>query len=1513
MKKELLFSMLAVSALSVHAQRQMETLDRGLVAVKTASGVFTSWRIDGTEYYDTQYNLYRDGTRVNQEPLEVSNFTDPAGTESSTYTVRAVVRGEEQEACEPAKVWNRQYLEVPMGKVYSRRGTDITKDYSLNDATAADLDGDGEYELIVKRLYNNEGLFEVDNDSAYAFIEAYKLDGTKLWSIDVGPNMISSGQVELNIIAYDWDRDGKAELAMRAMDGTIIYDAEGNRQATVGSMTANYRNMISHSANLTYATAGAEYLLYMEGATAKLYGEPMEFPLKRLENGETDINAAWGDGTGHRSNKFFFGAPYLDGRNPSLFLARGIYTRHKMIAYDIDPATHQLTERWHWNCSDGGSPWFGQGYHNYGIADVDWDGRDEIVYGSMVIDDNGKGLSTTGLGHGDAQHCSDFDPYRKGQEIFACNENAQGANYRDATTSQIYYMHHYGRDCGRAMAGNFTDQYAGSQAVAPGMGLLSTVTDKVLDSGSEGIDDNFRIYWDGDLCSETLNGDGTEGPAVVHKFGSWTPIFTASGTKLNNWTKNTPSLQADILGDWREEIIARSDDNMSLRIYTTTVETPWRIYTLLHDMQYRQAVAWQMCGYNQPPHLSYFLGAAEGITVAPPPVMTNGRTEVADAITAAQDDRHVLLADPDGGTVTVADGASPYILTVNAFSHTEGHDNNDNITTSRSEYVLQGGSFGGDMRLVKLGEGVLTFGGTQAYAGPTELWGGVTNFDGNLPDSRVWMNRFAELNASGEFGKDIEMEYGAVLRVGGEGQGTLRADSLVLDFGAVVEFDLYSGNLQADVLTLGSRLVLKECGLTGGPAYQMPVFRMVQHPLAGEEHVAYGRYHIMDVPEVKGDLSEVVVEGLSGLSAHLEAEGESVYLVVEDMRAPSTVYWNGTSGHNVWDLWNEANFSNEGEADKFATGDEVIFDDAAELATVSLAEAVEPSSVVFKNEEKTYILTGAGSIAGETGLTKQGDGTLTIGTANTYTGKTLLAGGQTNISALANSITPSGAFGAYTTEKGKLEIRNGATLRNTAAVTNGTPITIGEGGGTLQTQGNFTMQAAFDGGGVLTKTGAGELAMATGGNVLDHVVLKEGTLRATADNVNFGDTLVFAGNSTYADHDDWYSYSTNSNSFKVEEGVDAYMYLDGRCTYTGRLYGKGTLRVNVPYVRSYLQGNWSAFEGTLVTLNSGQTFSFDNGYGLPKAVLNIPEGVYVGNSGKAFEIGKVTGAGSLGGLCLDYKSGVNTWKIGSLNEDFTFSAVITGSGTMFEKVGTGKMTVNSASDFTGTCTVSAGTLCLNNTSAEKAMMGTGALTVKDGATLCGVGKLGNSSVKVERGGVLYPGTRETAMAGTLDFSGKSLSVSSGAVLQFNIGSKTRCTNLENLSSLTLRGTLKVSVREGLELEPGDEYTLWEANRTSLSDGVEMELASPGAGLEWDTADLENGILRVKEGMGVEAVLADEPVDCEAYTVGGAAAGRFTCARRDIRRTMEAEGYAPGAYTVKVRHGASVSVLKITVD
>ena len=206
------------------------------------------------------------------------------------------------------------------------------------------------------------------------------------------------------------------------------------------------------------------------------------YPLPRLESGETDLKSAWGDNYGHRSTKHFLGAPYLDGRTPSLFLARGIYTREKMIAMDLNKSTHQWSTRWTWNCNSSSSAWYGQGYHNFVIADVDEDGRDEIVYGSMVIDDNGNGLSTTGLGHGDAQHVGDFDPYRKGLEFFGCNEDKPAMNYRNATTSELYVRVTGSSDDGRGIMANFLNTYPGSLGRSVSSGMYNSVTDQEVSS-----------------------------------------------------------------------------------------------------------------------------------------------------------------------------------------------------------------------------------------------------------------------------------------------------------------------------------------------------------------------------------------------------------------------------------------------------------------------------------------------------------------------------------------------------------------------------------------------------------------------------------------------------------------------------------------------------------------------------------------------------------------------------------------------------------------------------------------------------------------------------------------------------------------------------------------------------------------------------------------------------------------------------------------------------------------------
>ena len=451
---------LVLCTLGTLAQRTTDILDRGLVAIPAASGSgnFISWRIFGEEYYDTEYNLYRDGVKVNDTPLKVSNYSDTAGKASSKYQVAAVVRGVEQEKSAEVTRWSAQYKQFAVQSLYSRRGTNITADYNINDIALADVTGDGVSEFIMKRNYGPDGS-SVANDSAYNHIECYTLQGERLWYIDLGPNMVSGPDEQYDAVGYDWDGDGRAEILMRGADNMIIHHADGTT-TEIGNMKVNTRNTVLQTANMTYTNTGAEFLLYLDGLTGKPYpigpnGQLwMSYPLPR---GSADD---WGDGYGHRSTKHYFAAPFLDGRHPFIFLGRGCYTKHHMKAFSVNPDTHQLTLYWEWSSGSMGA-YTGQGFHNFGIADVDWDGRDEICFGSMVIDDNGKGLSTTGLGHGDAQHCSDFDPYRHGQEIFTCNEDHPAMNYRDATTSKIYYRLQSTGDDGRAICGNFSNDYPG--------------------------------------------------------------------------------------------------------------------------------------------------------------------------------------------------------------------------------------------------------------------------------------------------------------------------------------------------------------------------------------------------------------------------------------------------------------------------------------------------------------------------------------------------------------------------------------------------------------------------------------------------------------------------------------------------------------------------------------------------------------------------------------------------------------------------------------------------------------------------------------------------------------------------------------------------------------------------------------------------------------------------------------------------------------------------------------------
>ena len=922
MKRLLTVIAFAVFFAAAFAQRPTDKLSRGLVAVPLAAnssiGNFVSWRILADEYYGVKYNLYRNGVKLNATPLAVSNYTDSKGSSTSTYQVAPVVNGVEKEKSSPVGLWNCYiyklgdhrtvggYFDIVLQPVYDRNGKDVSSHYFPNDAEMADLDGDGELEIIIKRLNewdagntsfcsdaNSKDIYSVSNTTEFSTIEAYKLDGTRLWWIDVGPNMVSLNSTELNVIAYDWDQDGKAEVVLRGADDMIIHMADGTTR-TVGVAGKSYRSDINSHTDQQYAWThtGPEYLLYLNGETAQPY-TIMTYPLARLEAGENEYNA-WVYGQtksayGHRSSKYFFGAPFLDGRKASLFLARGIYTREKMIAYDIDPKTHLLTQKWKWECKTEGSPWFGNGYHNFCIADVDWDGRDEIVYGSMVIDDNGKGLSTTGLGHGDALHCGDLDPYRHGQEIFACNEDKPSMNFRNATTSELYYRHVGTNDDGRALCANFSNNYPGSMGRSVDTGIIGCASDKII---SEINADNFlpwgnlnsRIYWDGDLCSEYLDSPGTAKEAKIEKpdFGRF---FTTSGCNMNNSSKNNPCFQGDIIGDWREEIVLRCGHN--LRIYTSTVASNFGFYSLWYDMQYRQAMVWQMMGYNQSPHPSFFLGQIEGFTVAPPPLTMTGRTEINNGggISAEHNGKHVIMCNAGDMSANIEQGATPSVITDNAPTWVQGHDDNNNITTTYYTHSLNG-TITGNTQLTKQGDGTLVLEANEhTYSGGTNIWGGTLKFDGTLTKSAVKLNRHSTLiTDGGSFDAGITVDYGATLNIGGEtNKASVNVSNLILNYGARIVADIFSDEMEADVLNATKMTINRKVGdnwTNYGPKYLAPVLQIVQNNTQGADKPADGKYLIANIGSISGSINNLIVEGLDGVDYSLQYEDGKLYLLI---------------------------------------------------------------------------------------------------------------------------------------------------------------------------------------------------------------------------------------------------------------------------------------------------------------------------------------------------------------------------------------------------------------------------------------------------------------------------------------------------------------------------------------------------------------------------------------------------------------------------------------------------------
>ena len=1140
-----------------------------------------------------------------------------------------------------------------------------------------------------------------------------------------------------------------------------------------------------------------------------------------------------------------------------------------MKAFSVDPQTHKLSLYWEWKGESW--PWSGQGYHNFGIADVDWDGRDEICFGSMVIDDNGQGLHTTGLGHGDAQHCSDFDPYRHGQEIFACNEDSPAMNYRDGTTGKIYYRLQSTGDDGRALCGNFSNDYPGAIGHSSQSGTISCVADKVISGGPGGFTNNWRIYWDGDLLEEGLDGaNSREGAARVFK-ADGSAIFTADGTANCNWTKNTPSAAGDILGDWREEIIVRTSDNKYVRVYTTNIKTNYRNYTLWHDHQYRQGMVWESMGYNQPPHASYFLGELENITVAPPPLTNTGRVTVADGsvIGKEHDGQHVLVCDYADTQVSISEGAQPWVMTFNIPSWVQG--TNSTVTTGNPKinytyYTcnVTGSGLSGAARLVKQGDGRLNLPKADfTHTGATDIWAGTVSFNGTMLNSPLWLNRFTTLESEGGQFRSIKMAYDARLKIGGDEQSkpcTVTTDTLALGFGSRVVFDLIQGT--ADQLIVNRQMSIETKSWQYGPQYQTPVFEFVVNTSEGEPEP--GNYLLGKVATVSGDLSKIRLEGLgTKVKSMLDIEDGQLYLIIEEMRESTNIAWSGASS-STWDLGESLNFTDgSNEATAFVTGDNAIFNDEAKVFTVNVNSEIEADSVIVDNT-KAYTFKGTGALIGNTTLVKRGTGTLTISTDNTYTGGNRISGGIVKVSSLANANQAKGNLGAMTTAAVKFVIENGGVLQTTAAVTNGSAIRFeGDEGGVINNSADFIVDRAMSGT-VMNKKGTGWMKLNVSNTSLNRMIITAGTVQCINANTP-AKTVEYQGGTLHEN-------TSSSYTINVPKGKTGTWYMANRSTYTNKVTGEGTLTAycitekgtNYYATRTPVQCNFSDFEGTLKPSSSVDDpsclrFTLNTSTGMPKGTMNIAETVEVQNSGKTFRIGRVTGTGALGGSCTFSNGssvGANTWQVGN-DENWSTSTRVT-SNANFVKVGEGKVTWNGKNDNTGTTTVSEGELLMGTSSC----LGTGRLTVAEGATLSGSNSakspITNAAITVN--GLLRPGILATLSTGTLFFDSKPVTVSEKGVLQLTAGrcataAVNGCTALSGVGRLTVNGTLRILINANNSLQAGDSIRIFQADSFEGTPTFDFQ-----DGAVWDTSRIAEGLLFLVS-MGVKGdVNGDGNVD-----------------------------------------------------
>lgn len=1458
------FSLLVLATLlvapSLFAQRQMEKLGRGIVAVRTgASSAYVGWRLLGTDAESIGFNLLRSAngaapTQLNSTLITTScNFTDSTinFAVSNAYFIQPVVGSVTQILSAPfglaANTPTQQYLNIPLQPPAGGTTADgVPYTYNANDCSAADLDGDGEYEIILKWDPSNSKDNSQSGFTGNVFLDAYKLNGTLLWRIDLGQN-IRAGAHYTQFMVYDLDGDGRAELACKTAPGTkdgLGAYVDGNAAFSVYTNSSGY------------ILSGPEYFTIFDGLTgAKLWNTNYNVPRGTVSN--------WGDSYGNRVDRFLACIAYLDGVRPSVVMCRGYYTRATLCAWDWRNSV--LTQRWLFDTGDSGGPYSGykgQGAHSLTVGDVDGDGKDEITYGACAIDDNGTGLYTTLLGHGDALHQSDMQPDRNGLEVWMVHEDPgsygpTGLEFRDAKNGGLIFgVDGANADVGRGVAIDVDPNYRGYEMWGARGGFMSATGAQI--GTTKPTSQNFACYWDADLLREPLDG------TTIYK---WNPassttstIFSGAGIASNNSTKSTPNLSADLFGDWREEIIWRTSDNLNLRIYTTTTVATNRLVTLMHDPAYRVAIAWQNTAYNQPPHPGYYIGP--GMYPAPlPPIstadlvwrgggantwdagvtadwVTNGIWAGANPAVTFTSGRSVLfdLTGSNQTAITLSGTLTPGQVTVHA----------------AKDYTFTGpGSLSGTMKLVKAGPAKLTLNNSNNYTGGTVVSGGALFVNG-VVSSAVTVERRgtpegpSQFGGVGQLGNSLTIQAGCILTVGANtnSPGTLTVTNTFTELGSVLnQFDLSSDpagvTSSNDVLQVFGNVVLsgtntieikQTAGFLGGGVY--PLIKYTGTLSGGLANLALSGTFIQPVtltnPPGMIALVAVIPSAAPNAPTNLIAAVSGPFQI--------NLVWTDTST-------NEAEFLLE----RSLNGVNFTSLDSVPGNTISYPDTgLTPNTTYYYRLRGTNLagvspysnIASATTSTNAPSLTWRGDGAGNLWdiatSANWRDGATPTLYGDTALVTFDDSGSNSPTiFMTQTLLPGAVTFNatKNYTLGGTGALSG--PITLlkaGAGTLTLGVNNSYTGGTLITGGTVSLNTvgaaGSGNITASNGNLTLNSV----GGPATTANN------LIFSGPATLT--------VTSGNNNQATTG-----------TWTGG----GALNVSIASGGTYSpRGSMSGFTGS-VTLGGAGTFRFYGSAGSSGASFNLGSGTasIITRDGGTVSLGSLSGGSGTFLRGASSSDVATTFIIGGNNASTTFSGTITNGNTAVRSIaitkqGTGTLMLTGTNGYSGATTVDTGKLLVNGNQ----IFATNTVTVNANGTLGGNGIIGGGTIV---NGVLAPGTS----IGKLSFN-SHLTLNAASRSQFEI-SKNPFTNDQAtvIGNVTFGGTLDALNTSIEALEAGDNYQLFSA-ANYLGAFANYELPALDEGLAWNTSQLAtNGRLWV---------VSTNPPVINGYNLGG---GSFT--------------------------------------